>query len=107
MRGHIMAINSVSSTAQNSNIFLQQQEQVGRARDLEDSKKNDAVTAKPLDQKVDAQKAVAQQVVVEKSDAQKVDAQVTDEKKAVVQAATRPSVNTNGQVVGTIIDTQA
>jgi hypothetical protein len=36
-----------------------------------------------------------------------VDAQASDEKKAVVQTAARPSVNTSGQVVGTIIDTQA
>lgn len=102
-----MAVNSVSSTAQNSNIFLQQQEQVSRTRETENDREKDDITSRPVAQKVDLQKAVEQQVVVEKQDAQRVDAKVADEKKTVVQNTTRPTVNTSGQVVGSIIDTQA
>lgn len=101
-----MAVDSVSSTTQNTNIFLQQQ-QASRAKEVENDNDKDDVASKSVTQKVDVQKAVAQQVVVEKSDAQKVDAQVADEKKAVVPTVTRPSVNTSGQIVGSIIDTQA
>lgn len=101
-----MAVNSVSSTAQNANVFLQQ-EQASRTKEVENDNDKDDVASKAVTQKVDVQKAVAQQVVVEKSDAQKVDAQKIDEKKAVVQTPPRPSVNTSGQIVGSIIDTQA
>lgn len=101
-----MAVDSVSSTTQNSNIFLQQQ-QARSARDLENDKDKDDVATKSVAEKVDIQKAVSQQVVVEKSEAQKVDAKKAEEKTPVVQTVARPSVNTSGQVVGSIIDTQA
>ena len=107
MKGSIMVVNSASTTAQNSTVFSQQQEQVSRSRETENNRYKEDVASRPLAQKVDVQKAVEQRVVVEKQDAQRVDANVADEKKAVVQNTARPSVNTSGQVVGSLIDTQA
>jgi hypothetical protein len=101
-----MAVSSVSSSAPNAN-FMQIQKQGARAKEVENDNDKDDLASKLVSKKVDVQKATEQKVVVEKTDVQKVDSQKTDEKKVALQTASRASVNTRGQVVGSNIDTQA
>lgn len=91
-----MEVSSVSSSAQNTNA-VQQQNQPPRAKEVENNKDKDDVVSK-----ASAEKAAAQNAATEKANSQKVAERIAEE-----QVATRPSPNARGQIVGTIIDTQA
>lgn len=97
-----MSVSLVSSNVQNTNA-LQQQTQPTRGREMENDSDKDDVASKAATQRVSLEKTTAQKVVVEKADAQKVDAQKTDAQ----QKASHATVNTSGQTVGSVIDTQA
>lgn len=91
-----MQVNSVPSAAQNTNA-VQQQSQPPRTKDIENDGDKDDVASKAL-----AQKAAAQNATVKEDVSQKL-----SETKAAEQVASRISANARGQIVGSIIDTQA
>ena len=91
-----MEVSSVSSAIQNTNT-VQQQNQPPRAKDVESNKDKDDVVSKAV-----AEKEAAQKVSTDKANSQKLAERISEE-----QVSTRPSPNGRGQIVGTIIDTQA
>jgi hypothetical protein len=91
-----MQVNSVPSVAQNTTA-VQQQSQLSRTKDVENDGDKDDIASKAL-----TQKATAQTSSVKEEVSQKI-----SETKAAEQVATRISANARGQIVGSIIDTQA
>jgi len=91
-----MEVSSVSSAIQNTNA-IQQQNQPPRSKEVGNEKdKADAVS------KEVAEKAAVQNAATDKANTQKLAERISEE-----QVATRPTPNGRGQIVGTIIDTQA
>ncbi len=115
-----MAVSSATSSAaattvQNSKLFMQQQEQQARAGEANKDQSKVGFTAQtePAPQKSgvrntsEEQKMAAQKADAQRLETQKLEEQRANQIKEAQREAPKPTVNTRGQTVGTLIDITA